>query len=112
MPPYSILKLFLIFIKKGVENVTRISDLMEKDVICLEDGQCLGRVCDAEIDICNQQICAVIILGRLRFFGLFGREDDVVINWCDIELIGEDTILVKKVCGCRQNKKKKRRFLI
>ena len=90
--------------------MTRISDLMEKDVICLEDGQCLGRVCDAEIDICNQQICAVIILGRLRLFGLLGREEDTVINWCDIELIGEDTILVKKVCSCAKKPKRKRKL--
>ena len=27
-------------------------------------------------------------------FGLFGREEDLFIKWCDIEVIGEDTILV------------------
>lgn len=91
--------------------MVRITDLMEKDVICLEDGQSLGRVCDAEINICEQKICAIIILGRLRFFGLFGREDDVIIKWEDIELIGEDTILVKKTCGyCSRNKRNKRRI--
>ena len=90
----------------------RITDLMEKDVICLSDGQSLGRVCDAEIDTCTQQVCALVILGRLRFLGLFGREDDIVIKWEDIELIGEDTILVKKCCGCepRRPKKKRRMF--
>ena len=75
--------------------MTRITDLMEKDVISLEDGQSLGCVSDAEIDICEQKICAIVIFGRLRFFGLLGREDDIIIKWEDIELIGEDTILVK-----------------
>lgn len=91
--------------------MTRITDLMEKDVISLEDGQSLGCVCDAEIDICEQKICAIVIFGRLRFFGLLGREDDIIIKWEDIELIGEDTILVKK-CRCygKQNRRRKKRF--
>ncbi len=89
----------------------RICDLMEKDVINLEDGQSLGRVCDAEIDICDQKICSLVIFGRLRFLGIFGREDDTVIKWEDIELIGEDTILVKKCCCLgRGSKRRKKRF--
>ena len=87
----------------------RITDLMEKDVICLSDGQSLGRVCDAEIDTCTQQLCALVIFGRLRLLGLLGREDDVIIKWDDIELIGEDTILVKKCCGCEPRRPKKKR---
>lgn len=91
--------------------MTRITDLMEKDVISLEDGQSLGCVSDAEIDICEQKICAIVIFGRLRLFGLLGREDDIIIKWEDIELIGEDTILVKK-CRChgKQNRRRKKRF--
>ncbi len=90
----------------------RITELMEKDVISLEDGQSLGRVCDAEIDTCKREVCALVIFGRLRFLGLLGREDDIIIKWEDIELIGEDTILVKKSCGCAPRRpKRKRRFL-
>lgn len=89
----------------------RICDLMEKDVINLEDGQSLGRVCDAEIDVCDQKICSLVIFGRLRFLGLFGREDDTIIKWDDIELIGEDTILVKKCFPCtRGHKRRKKRI--
>ena len=91
--------------------MTRITDLMEKEVINLEDGQCLGRVCDAEFEICDQKICSLVIFGRLKFFGLLGREDDIIIKWCDIELIGEDTILIKKACGyCPKPIKRRRRF--
>jgi len=89
--------------------MTRITDLMEKEVINLDDGQCLGRVCDAEFEICDQKICSLVIFGRLKFFGLLGREDDIVIKWCDIELIGEDTILVKKACGYSPRPIKRRR---
>ena len=87
----------------------RITDLMEKDVISLEDGQCLGRVCDAEISVCDQRVCALVIFGRLKFFGILGREEDVIIKWEDIELIGEDTILVKKSCGVKFNNQKRRK---
>lgn len=90
--------------------MARLTDLMDKDVICLEDGQSLGRVCDAEIDICDRNVCALVIFGRLKFFGLFGRDDDLIIKWEDIELIGEDTILVKKVC-CNSPKIRKKRKL-
>ncbi len=89
--------------------MSRITELMEKDVISLEDGQSLGRVCDAEIEICDQRVCALVIFGRLRCFGLLGREDDIIIKWEDIELIGEDTILVKKACGTSQRRPKKKR---
>ena len=40
------------------------------------------------------QVLSLIVYGRLRFFGLLGREEDRVIPWEDIEIIGEDTILV------------------
>lgn len=95
---------------KEVRMLARLTDLMDKDVICLDDGQSLGRICDAEIDICEQNVCALVIFGRLKFFGLFGREEDLIIKWDDIELIGEDTILVKKFC-CNSNKtKRKKKF--
>ena len=38
---------------------------------------------------------SVIIYGRPRFFGLFGKEEDVVIPWDMVQTIGDDTILVR-----------------
>lgn len=72
----------------------RVQDLKYKDVVSVSDGTRLGCVCDVEVDTCTAKICAIVIYGRLRCFGLLGREDDIIINWCDIRLIGEDTILV------------------
>ena len=34
------------------------------------------------------------VYGRLRLFGLLGREEDFVIPWQDIVLIGDDAVLV------------------
>ncbi|MEG2915910.1 MAG: YlmC/YmxH family sporulation protein [Oscillospiraceae bacterium] len=76
----------------------RVQDLKYKDVVSVSDGTRLGCVCDVEVDTCTARICSIVIYGRLKCFGLFGREDDIVIDWCDIKLIGEDTILVNYCC--------------
>ena len=70
------------------------SDLRCKEVINVKSGTKLGFVDDMEIDTATADVCALIVYGRCRFFGLFGREDDIVIHWKDIQTIGEDTILV------------------
>ena len=72
----------------------RIEELCRKDVVNVKDGCRLGFVEDVEIDVCDGRVCALVIYGRAKFFGLFGREEDIVIPWCDIQKIGEDTILV------------------
>ena len=74
----------------------RLQDLRNKEVINVKDGARLGCVCDVEIDTCTARLCAIVIFGRLKCFGLMGREEDIVIHWCDIEVIGADTVLV----GC------------
>lgn len=72
----------------------RIQDLRHKDVICISDGTALGCVCDVEVDTVDAKLIAIVIYGRPKCFGLLGREDDCIIPWCDIEVIGEDAILV------------------
>lgn len=73
----------------------RIGELWKKDVVCVDSGVCLGRVDDVEVDVCTAQLTAIVIYGRSRLFGLLGREEDTVICWQDIQLIGEDTVLVR-----------------
>ena len=75
--------------------IYRISDFKYKDVINIKDGNCLGAICDVEIESEKALVIAVVVRGKFRFFGLFGREDDLVIPWKEIEVIGEDTILVR-----------------
>ena len=72
----------------------RANELRSKDVINVKNGCRLGMVCDFEIDLSTARITALIVYGRLRLFGLLGRQKDIVIRWCDIQLIGDDTILV------------------
>lgn len=72
----------------------RIVELRNKQVICIKDGTILGCVCDVEVDTCQGKILSIVIYGRPKFFGLFGRCDDIIIPWKCIEIIGEETILV------------------
>ena len=72
-----------------------IRELCEKEVVQLEQGVCLGRADDLAFDPATAQLQNLILLGRPRLFGLLGREDDLVIPWEDIQVIGQDTILVR-----------------
>lgn len=72
----------------------KFTDLHCKEVICVRDGQRLGYVCDARIQVPEGCITALIVPGRCRFFGLFGPREDYVIPWQCIRRMGEDIILV------------------
>ncbi len=72
----------------------RIDDLKNKQVVCVKDGCVLGFISDVEMDTVSGSLTSVIIFGRLRFFGLLGREDDIIIPWNDIKVIGNETVLV------------------
>ena len=75
---------------------TRIAELRYKEVISVEDGARYGYVGDMEVDLDTGQVRALVVPGRRRFFGLFGREEDKVIPWGAGKRVGEDIILVEK----------------
>ena len=75
--------------------VARISDLHDKEVINIRDGCRIGFVEDAELDLECGEVRALIVPGRCRFFGLFGREEDRILPWDCISRIGDDIILVE-----------------
>ena len=72
----------------------RIAELRRKEVISVKDGTRIGAVCDAEMDIETARLTSIVGYGRPKLFGLLGREEDIVIRWPDIQVVGEDTILV------------------
>lgn len=74
-----------------------ISGLCDKDIISLCDGTKIGTVSDVEFDTKTGKIAYLIICGKQGFFGMMNKAQDIKISWCDIEVIGDDTILVK--CG-------------
>lgn len=74
--------------------ICRIVELRHKEVINSSDGCRVGFVDDVELDTASAQVRSIIVFGRPRFFGILGRSEDIVIPWSDIQLIGEDTILI------------------
>ena len=70
----------------------RIAELRCKEVISICDGNRIGFVSDVQIDTCTGRLFALVVPGRARFFGLFGRTD-YLIPWESIRRIGEDIIL-------------------
>ena len=85
---------------------TTIIDLRDKEIIDLKSGNRLGFVCDAEITMPEGQITALIVPGRARFFGLLGREEELVIPWERITKIGADIILVELVGDLQSHRKR------
>lgn len=86
--------------------VCRIVDIKNKEVISVKDGCRIGCVNDVEVDMKCAKLVSIIVYGKLRCFGILGREDDIIIKWENIEVIGEDTVLVqynpnfrKRKCG-------------
>ena len=74
---------------------TRIAELRYKEVISVTDGSRFGYVGDMEVDLESGQVRALVVPGRLRFFGLLGREKDHVFPWSSVRRFGEDIILVE-----------------
>ena len=69
-------------------------DLRNKEIIHVKSGSKIGYVDDVIFETRTAKVCDLVVYGRARFFGLFGRDDDFIIPWGDIDIIGEDTILV------------------
>lgn len=89
-------------------NIISTADLRAKEIINLCDGARLGYSTDFEFDKCTAQITGLVLEKSNGFLGLLQGER-VVIPWCKIECIGEDTILVNFAshelkCFCKKKK--------
>lgn len=73
----------------------KTSELWSKEVINIVDGKRLGMIEDVELDLRIGKIDSVVIPGRVGFFKFFGGSNDLIIDWNQIEKIGEDVILVR-----------------
>ena len=86
----------------------RIADLRCKEVINICDGLRLGFVSDVYLNVVSGQIVSLVVPGRCRICGMFGREDDYVIPWECIRKIGDDIVLVEIGGEYRREKRPKR----
>ena len=72
----------------------RVSDFRNKQVVCVKNGCVLGFVSDVEIDTTDGKLRAIVIQGRFKLLGILGKEEDIVIPWNEISVIGKETVLV------------------
>ncbi len=82
---------------KDVERggvMVKLSEMSEKEVINIRDGVKIGFIYDFEIDLENGKVVAVVIPRPGKILNLFGKNNDLVINWKNIVRIGKDAILV------------------
>lgn len=71
-----------------------INSMKSKEVINISDGARLGFVSDVEIDVETGRLVSIVVPGAYRMLGLFGKEEDIVIEWDDIKKIGDEIIIV------------------
>lgn len=74
--------------------MVKISDLRMREVINVVNGKRLGIIKDIELDLGEGMIKSIILPGVGKLLGLFGRNDDIVVPWENIDKIGVDVILV------------------
>ncbi len=72
----------------------RVSNLRDKEVINLYNGQRLGYISDFEIDLEKGSLTGFILPGEHKLMSLFSKPSDIFIHWTKIVKIGSDTILV------------------
>lgn len=81
-------------VRAAGKETMRVCELKQKEVINIKNCKSLGCIMDVEFDISNGCITGLIIPGPGRLWGIFGRETDLVIGWCQIVKIGPDIVLV------------------
>lgn len=74
--------------------ICKLIELRDKEVINIKNGFRMGYVNDIEFDTVTGSIVSLVIYGKSKIMGILGREDDMIVRWEDIDVIGDDTILV------------------
>ena len=72
----------------------RFSELRCREVVNIKDGCRVGFVSDLVLDVDDCKLEALVVPGKCKFFGLFGREHDFIIPLKCVVRVGSDIILV------------------
>lgn len=82
-----------------IQPICTFCELKKLEVINICNGRNMGCVSDLELDLCLGRVTAIFVPKDFPLHDLFKKPRDRChrIPWCDIERIGDDTILVKHV---------------
>ena len=83
----------------------RIDELRNRQVVCVKNGCVLGYVSDIELDTDTGTLTAMIIYGKPKLFGVLGHENDIIIPWDEIVVIGNETVLVSTEVDFSKNQR-------
>ena len=72
----------------------KLSDMQEKEVINVLNGERLGYIYDFEIDLDKGTIIGMILPSENKVVSFFSKSTDIFIGWSNIIKIGTDIILV------------------
>ena len=72
----------------------KISDFQVKDIVNTLDGKRLGNVEDIDINLNTGRIDSITV-GTGKMLSFLNKEEEIVIPWNKIKMIGEDVILVE-----------------
>jgi YlmC/YmxH family sporulation protein len=72
----------------------KLSDIRDKEVINLFNGQRMGYIADFEVDMDKGTLTGIILPGEGKVMSFFTKTNDIFIDWGKIIKIGNDTILV------------------
>ena len=70
------------------------TELLEKDIINIKNGEIVGTFDDIEIDVTKGKISAFYIEEGSKFMGILGKTKSRRIRWEDLIRIGIDVIIV------------------
>ena len=72
----------------------RLTQLQCKEVICVSDGMRLGFISDVVVEVPEGKLCAIVVPGPGKLFGVLGHHEDYLIPWDCIRRVGPDIVLV------------------
>ena len=84
--------------------ICTLEELRRKEVIDIETGERLGFIDDVRIDLSTSEVLELVIYGRFRILGIFGRDTDTVIPCSDIQVVGSEVILIEHARKPEQTK--------
>lgn len=90
---------------------SKFTEFSTKEIVNVKNGIKIGYADDIIFDTETAKATAIIVYGRTRLFGILGRDEDMIIEWEHIEMIGEDTILVNREGIFYERKTNKNNFL-
>lgn len=74
--------------------MVKLSEMKQKEVINIGNGSRIGIIYDFKVDLENGVVTAIVIPGPGKILGVFGKDNDLVVDWNNIVRIGTDIILI------------------